>query len=318
MFNLKKELALDYGTHRSGWSYAVNCLKSLHDPNAPELVSFVEKKFIFGDEPGERLRDFENIQQPWIGFMHVPVNVPRWFLGHYSPIHLMEDSDFKVALKHCKGLFTLSTPLGSWLKQQVNVPVSVVLHPTEEVDLKFNPEKYFSAEKRQIVQLGWWLRKLNAIHQLQLPKALYQKKIVGISKPYQKQTALLEKNIFGFENYTDEIEHLGFMEDDIYDAELSKSIVFVDFYDTAANNAIIECIVRAVPILCPPLLAVVDYLGEDYPFYYKDYDDARKKLASDTLILEAHNYLLNSGIAERLTPEFFLQSIRNSEIMASI
>ena len=315
MFNLSKELKQNYGTHRSGWSYAVNCLKPLNNVDSPELISFVEKKFIFGKEPGDRLCDFQNITRPWVGFMHVPVYVPQWFFGHYSPVHLLKDSEFNAALSHCKGLFTLSSPLSRWLASKLDVPISAVLHPTENVTQKFNPEAYFANEKKTVIQLGWWLRKLHAIHQLDLPNDKFVKKTIWLSKPYQQQTILMEKSVFNFGEFSEDIEYLGFMDDDLYDKELSKSVVFVDFYDTAANNAVIECIVRAVPILCRPLQAVVDYLGVEYPFYYQDYDEARRKLMSKDLVIQAHEYLLQSGIANKLTPEYFIRSIRNSKVM---
>ena len=315
MFNLGSELEQNYGSHRAGWSYAVNCLKPLHDPNSPELISFVEKKFIFGKEPGDRLCSFKNITQPWIGFVHVPVHVPQWFFGHYSPVNLLNDKDFIAALPLCKGLFTLSTPLADWLQSKVNVPVSALLHPTENVLIKFEPQAYFASQRKSIVQLGWWLRKLHAIYQLDLPKEEYAKKVIGLSKPYQKKTVLMEKSVFNLGEFDEEVEYLGHLDDQQYDLELSQSVVFVDFYDTAANNAIIECIVRAVPILCPPLQAVVDYLGVDYPFYYQNYNDAKEKLSSKELIIQTHEYLLSSGVADKLTPEYFTQSIRNSEVM---
>ena len=59
-----------------------------------------------------------------------------------------------------------------------------------------------------------------------------------------------------------------------YDRLLSENIVFVELHDANANNAIIECIARATPLLINPLPAVVEYLGRDYPLYYSSLEEA--------------------------------------------
>lgn len=313
MFNLGDELNSDYGSHRSGWSYAVKQLKQLHDPSAPELVSFIEKKFIYGDKFGERNNQFQNMEREWIGFLHVPVNVPVWFQGNMSPAVLLQDPDFVTSLDNCVGIFTLASPLTEWLSSRVDVPVSTVLHPSENVDTKFSKARFQSSKKRKVIQLGWWLRKLHAIEQLPVDTRFFSKHTVGISKPFQQKSVLLEQTIFGYRP-SGMVEHIGFLNNQEYDDLLAESVVFIDFYDTAANNAIIECIARGVPILCPPVKAVVDYLGEDYPLYYQSYNEAASLITDDQLLWQASEYLLQSGIGKKLSPDYFLNSINDSEV----
>ena len=72
---------------------------------------------------------------------------------------------------------------------------------------------------------------------------------------------------------------------------MSESVVFLDLYDSIANNAVVECISRQTPILVNPIDSVVEYLGKDYPFYYYSLDEAAEKLEDDDLIKETSEYL---------------------------
>jgi hypothetical protein len=312
MFNLKKELAQNYGLHRAGWSYAVNGMESLHSNKSPELVSFIEKKFIFGHETGDFNNEFEQLEKPWVGFLHVPTNVPHWFNRHYSPVELFKREDFQQALTLCKGLYTLSSPLSDWVSENFDGPVKAVLHPTELVDRLFDKSLLAANSPISVVQLGFWLRKLHAIHCLKLPKFEFKKYTVGLSQPYQQRLVNIEKQVFEFDELDADVENIGFMSNDDYDSLLSNSIAFVDFYDTSANNAIIECIARATPVLCPPNRAIVDYLGLEYPLFYNSYEEAQNLLMNRDILLDAHNYLLKSGVREKLSIASFIKSLKNS------
>jgi len=104
------------------------------------------------------------------------------------------------------------------------------------------------------------------------------------------------------------------LDDQNYDTLLTQNLVFLDLYDSSANNAIIECIARATPILVNPLPAVVEYLGEDYPFYFSNLNEAAEKSKDNNLVLETHKYLLNLETRKKLTREYFLDSFKNSEV----
>ncbi|MDO6709111.1 hypothetical protein Q4567_00115 [Aliiglaciecola sp. 2_MG-2023] len=312
MFNLKEELAKNYGKHRSGWSYVVNGMEPLHSNNAPELVSFIEKKFIFGGGKGDFNNKFEPLTKPWVGFLHVPVNVPHWFNRHYSPVELFKRGDFQEALTVCEGIYTLSSPLSDWVSTQFDGPVNTVLHPTELVDNLFDNSILSANNPIKIVQLGFWLRKLHAIHKLKLPSGDFKKYTVGISQVHQQRLINIEKQVFDIDYIDDSVENIGFMSNDEYDNLLSKSIVFIDFYDTSANNAIIECIARATPVLCPPNRAIVDYLGTEYPLYFNSYEEAQNILMSRDKLMAAHHYLLESGVRYKLTIQSFLKTLKSS------
>jgi hypothetical protein len=75
-----------------------------------------------------------------------------------------------------------------------------------------------------------------------------------------------------------------------YDEFLSQNIVFIDLFDAAANNTVLECIVRKTPLIVNRLPGVMDYLGENYPLYFSNLDEVSSLLQEEKL-LEAHEYL---------------------------
>ena len=74
---------------------------------------------------------------------------------------------------------------------------------------------------------------------------------------------------------------------------LTSGIVFLDLYDSSANNAVIECIARNTPLLVNKHPAVVEYCGEDYPLYFDNLDHASDMLHDRELIISAHEYFKN-------------------------
>jgi len=167
------------------------------------------------------------------------------------------------------------------------------------------------SKEKNIVQLGYWLRKLDAIAELDtnydkywmpsnyecgalLLRQYYQNK--GVDWFYQK--ALWK-----------DVKVLDFLTNENYDDFLSCSIVLLDLYDSSANNAIIECISRATPVMVNRIPAVVEYLGEDYPLYADMYSG----MPDVELIISAHFYLKHMN-KEWLSGEYFLKEIYNAMV----
>ena len=137
-----------------------------------------------------------------------------------------------------------------------------------------------------MIQIGYWLRKINSIYSLPLLAGPYTKIRLVPSGKMDKYFNLLEK-LREIEATANDIQHdpaffgntklQGFLENDEYDEWLTENITFVDLYDSSANNAVIESIARATPLLVNPLPAVVEYLGKDYPFYFDDLGEGGKE-----------------------------------------
>ena len=66
--------------------------------------------------------------------------------------------------------------------------------------------------------------------------------------------------------------------------------MFIDLFDAAANNTVLECIVRKTPIIVNKIPGVVDYLGEGYPLYFSELDEVSALLTEEKL-LAAQEYL---------------------------
>ena len=73
-------------------------------------------------------------------------------------------------------------------------------------------------------------------------------------------------------NIYKDVDILETLDNDDYDVLLSENIVFINLVDSSAINTVIECIVRNTPILVNRHPAVVELLGENYPFYYGNID----------------------------------------------
>lgn len=313
MFDLSADLDRHYGNHRAGWAYALDCMRELHSDHGTKVISFIEKKFVFGSEVGEARNGFQQIHEPWIGFVHCPLVIPTWFNHDYSPEQFFRQEHFQQAMRYCVGLYSLSTPLATWLREQFSGPVDVVLHPTEPVPRTFSASSWRKRSKRKVIQLGFWLRRLNAIWNLPLPRN-YIKTIVGVNQPWQKNMLYLEREILGESHDDGDVMWHGLLSNDAYDELLTSAIVFVDFYDTSANNAIVECIARGIPVVCPPNQAVVDYLGAEYPLYFQSYPHAVELCTDDVMVERAHTYMMESGVREAIGPRQFVESLRMSTI----
>ena len=309
-------LKKSYGAHRSGWSYAMQSLNPLHTDLGIWLDPFVEKKFVWGMDYGERRNNPQPYRQEWIGFMHVPPKIPKWFQFEQSPHSFFKTDLWRKSSKYCRGLFCLSSDYKDWLSSQVNIPVANLLHPTETPIIKFSFDVFIRNSQRKIVQIGWWLRKLHSIYYL--PNQKIKKAIVNLNTGKFRETILIEKHLFSLSKSMNEVAMIDYLSNDDYDILLSQNIVYLDLYNSIANNVIVECIVRNTPILVNSLPAVREYLGEDYPFYFHSLREAAQKADNFDLIEETYYYLKEYKMKEKLTGKYFLNSFFKSEIYQSL
>lgn len=340
-----------FGVHRSGWNFAIQSLKPLHNPRGVLFDGYLEDNFLFQDEQlGQRSERilakmrtdgvFERFatsvekklvpyQQPWVGFLHNPQSMPIWFNYHHrSPQKLFAKEIWQASLPHCLGLFALSDYHAKWLREQTGKPVSVLTHPTEIPDRIFDFDRFITNPQKKIVQVGWWLRKLNSIYQLPLAQNNplgYQKVRIGsffdLEASAFANLLKLEARIYKLEIeqiYQANTISIDYVSNDEYDNLLSMNIAFIDLYDTSANNAIVECIARSTPLLINPLPAVKEYLGDDYPMYFHTLVEAAEKALDTDLILATHLYLKHCQTRSNLSDNCFLTSFKNSELYQAI
>jgi tetratricopeptide (TPR) repeat protein len=339
-----------FGFHRSGWKFAIQTLNPLHNPEGVLFDGCLENQFFFqhpkdGYRPQvilDKMRSdgvFEALgsseekgvipyRRPWVGFLHHPVAMPFWFRYHTSPQQLMEKQVWKDSMASCVGLFALSEHQAQWLRQHTGKPVSTLVHPTEIPEQQFDFQRFLANPAKKVVQIGWWLRKLHSIYQLPLAQENplgYEKIRLGFlfdsAEAQFSQLLKLEARLYKIEvesAYLDNTTVVRHLPNQAYDDLLAENIAFVDLYDASANNAVIECIARATPLLVNPLPAVKEYLGEDYPMYFETLEEAAQKALDTSLILETHEYLKRCETRQKLSADYFLESFCNSEVYRSL
>ena len=312
-----------FASHRYGWNYAIHALKPLHNPGGILFDGYLENSFVWKNYQAGQTR--VPYREPWIGVFHNPPNMPAWFNYSNAPQSIMAQADWKRSLECCVGLFCLSKYQADWVKEQTGKPVSVLIHPTGEPNGQFDFDRFLSNSSKKIVQLGWWLRRLNAIYQLPIEKDNqqgYEK--VRLSNATSPEA---ERRIKDWEAKEKAAENLSFddaylentreqsrLSDVEYDRLLTENIAFVSLHDASANNSVVECIARATPVLVNPLPAVVEYLGDDYPLYFDTLAEAAEKVMDLALIRTAHEYLKVCKVGSKLSADYFRRSFEESEV----
>ena len=315
-----------FNHHRSGWGYTLGLLSQFHRADATVFDGWIEKNFAWQRKEYSEMRLIP-YREPWIGVMHNPPNTPTWASPDSSPSAILATPEFQESLAMCKGLYTLSKYHAEFLRCYIKtVPIETFYHPSEIPEMKFDFDKFVENMDKKIVNIGWWLRKISSIYRLEVDPSIYQKirlvpPVFSVAEHTLERLIEVEGTLLK-QPLSEEMRRSAIdvrhMPNEDYDILLSKNIVFVDLYDASANNAIIDCMVRATPILVNPLPAVVEYLGADYPLYFNTLDEASKKAKNVALIKAAHDYLATSGVVEKITGEYCLSTIRNGEIWKSL
>ena len=342
---------ITFRSHRSGWAYALRALAPLHNERGILFDGCIENNFArrhwqAGIRDATILDDLKTrglfkqlttseeqgvvpYKQPWVGVVHNPPNMPEWFHYHESPQKIFEKPIWKKSLETCRGLFALSEYQAAWLRARTHLPVTVVRHPTEFPARRFEFEKFLANPRKKIIQVGWWLRQLSAIERLPLarnnPLGYEKLRLVphffADADAYLNAliTAELAREHWELEpRYAENTRALQHVDNALYDELLSENIAFAFMYDASANNLVVECIARATPLLINPLPAIVEYLGEAYPLYVQDIEQAATKALDLDLLQQAHKYLETLNTRQKLTGEFFLTSVQASTIYQSI
>lgn len=336
-----------FKAHRSGWGYGLAALLSLHNRRGVLFDAFLERAFAWRHwtsevRPAEVLArmkqegTFEELAtseeqgiipytRPWVGVFHNPPAMPTWYHYHDSPQTILAKDVWQRSVPSCIGLFAASEYHAQWLREHTGQPVSSLIFPTEIPAAQFSFQRFRANPHKQVVQIGWWLRKLSAIYQLPIPAANplgYEKtRLVPHffynADHYLRQLIAQEQTLFGLAldpRYADNTRDVQHLPDTEYDSLLAENIAFIELYDASANNAVVECIARATPLLVNPLPAVVEYLGTDYPMYFRSLDEAAAKAMDLSLIHDTHVYLTRCETRPKLSADHFRHSFETSEV----
>jgi hypothetical protein len=304
--------------HRSGWAYAMDALTPLFKQNGVILDPFVESTFCWLFDECERAGTLP-FRSAWVAFVHNPPGIPKWHQYRSAPQEIFKLPAWRESQRHCRGLFTFSETMCTWLRQRVNVPVALAAHPTELAVRCFSMEAFLANADRRIIQIGAWLRRL---HSIALLKVKMKKALLS---PRPAPDPRLEQ-LLGHEAQYDRaarnadwasVERLAYHSAADYDHLLTNNIVLLDLYDTVVNNTILECIVRRTPVVCNRLPALEELLGSSYPLFFADLQEAAVKVDDLMLIEKAHQHLLTIP-QDRWSQRRFHDSVANSDIYRNL
>jgi hypothetical protein len=217
---------------------------------------------------------------------------------------MVTDEIFLEDLKKCMVLFTLSEYISTYLRKTIPNPPKIVTltHPIEPCDVMFNIEKYKNNPDKHLLQVGQQLRIVSSIFKIR-PKGFKRLWLTG--NPDMTRCMELLRNEYNGPVEPDMMYYTKTYEE--YDSLLEKNIVFIDLYDSAANNTVLECIIRNTPIIVNRTPGVVEYLGVEYPLYFDTLDEVAG-LLKIRRIEAGYNYLREMD-KSRFTTEHFAKSI---------
>jgi polysaccharide pyruvyl transferase WcaK-like protein len=335
------------GVHRAGWEYVIDHIEkemATFHPLAMRCDLYLDRTFHWNYDVNRAIGVIP-YRRPWIGFIHHTSNTEY---TQFNVVELFKKEAFIESLHQCKGLIVLTNYLKKQVKQQLiqansaSIPVFVLFHPTEfiEDDRCFDMVAFEKQETRRIVQVGAWYRDIGAIFQLKLGDnplkydrcALKGPQMDGYYKFLEGSSASASADSNGnmqisrdnsspsqpniiIDNTQKPVVLLSELSPADYDNMFRLCIIFIRLIDGSAANTIIESIVRNTPILINRIEPVVEYLGEDYPFYYTTLEEATQKANNIATIRKTYEYLRNKD-KSFLRVEQFIRSFQSLPIFS--
>ena len=293
--------------HRGGWRYILNELENRQFFSKDASIDFfdmMESQFLWNS-------NFVSTNR-WCGIIHCTPKTPD-YLECININKFFENVNFIKSLKKCVFIISLSPYITKYLHKKIkcelnlNIKIYTLNHPVlfnENIPL-FDIDKFILNDNKMLIQIGQQLRKMSSIYLLNsvscnkiwLTGTTNFKKmqhLLDLEVEYLK----IDKNML---NNSVKMYYTKTFEE--YDELLSKNLIFVDLFDAAANNTVLECIVRNTPIIVNRIEGVVDYLGEDYPLYFDSLEEIAG-LIDTHKILQAHEYLKNMDKSKFIMDSF--------------
>ncbi len=292
-FSHRNDLILE---HRGGWGEILNCIHKSDIYNVDSDIVFydiIEKTFIW------EKKNIEN--KKWFGIIHCTENTPN-YLDDINISNLFKPkSHFLNNIHNCLCLIALSPNVVNFIninlkRLNINLNVFLLNHPINK-DLnipKFSINAFQKNTDKKILQIGQQLRKITSLYTLKIDTNEYKKVWLTGTKNFNKLNYLFNKecDYLSIENININDIEMKYTDVNEYDNLLSKNIVFVDLFDAAANNTVLECIIRKTPLIINRLPATVYYLGENYPLFFENIDEVPSLITIEN-IKKSHNYLKN-------------------------
>jgi len=276
------------------------------------------------------------IDVPFLLIWHNPPQMPKWMDYGSSPQTILKRSMFQKSLPHCLGVITFSNYMADWLntnlpsvqvfdksgkikdKKTRKINVLSLKYPTDEPKTKFSYDGFFKNDEKFLIQSGYWMKRKCFIGTLKT-------ETYGKLWLYGGDRALEILQNERFEHHmTDEpcsdLEDVVVtkLDKSIYENLLTNNILIANFYDLNYSGDIVDAITHNTPILINYHPAAVEYLGKNYPLYYRTSEEARLKAHNVDMIKAAYNYLKTSNLAKLHTYDAFILSFLGSDLIKDL
>jgi hypothetical protein len=296
--------------HRSGWKYVLSGLRRLHHGNGTFFHPFLD---------GFLRKNYTN--EPWVGFLHNvphhPQHVDKYKI-HPGVSDLIQTRRWEKNYPYCLGIFTVSQHLKSFLNQHLDVPVSAIKHPIAFPNINFSYEKFINNQNKILLMTGHWMRRFESFYVLNADG--YEKQILkcpGFDISHlQAELGKLCIDL-KFPQLMGGVSIIPYVTNEEYDLLHEENIVFLDLYNVAACNTILDCLARNTPLLIRKSAGAIEYLGNDYPFYYETLLEAKEKLQDFDLIRMTHEYLVQLDKTD-LQLDYFVNQMVQSEVYQNL
>ena len=246
------------------------------------LDDCVEYSFLFGPN-----RNRPHVE-PWVGIFHFPscIDSPvKEDLLQHSAEAVLRNPTFHASRKYLQSGIAMTQELASWLTEWLQVPFSVVKHPTDTNVPQWSLES-FLASPPLLLQLGFDLRNTRAIYHI-VPVPGWRYARIKFRHPEQIYRDKHLQQVMGGEcNST--VEEWDRLSNGEYDKVLSSCVAISEAFAIGGTNVVVECIARGTPLLTNQVAGATEYLGTDYPLYLENFSEL-----SPSTLLQAHQYLLS-------------------------
>lgn len=293
----------DYGLHYFGWGEAVNFF-IYHFLNEDNLIynvffdEWIEKLLLWGNKKeGKKFIKFiKNNNYKLISFIHNPP-VVKWKKNKQKIIketllndnYQFNENLFKKIEKNNLSeniiyLYTLSNHHKDYINHHFPEYKNRVLSIYHPIDLECEKEEYFTTnaflKNKKIYHIGWWLRNFKTFYETEFPTG-YQK-VLLVKDDFKN---IWEEKFLCCKSKNIKIENELLNEE--YSKIFSNSCVFLDLLDGVANNLVLECIKYNTPIFVKRIPSLEEYLGSNYPLFYKNKSELEKWINNEKNFMDA-------------------------------
>jgi len=258
----------------TNWPWVVdNLVERMHDNRSDVLFcGEIDDLFFFSQRINQTrcMSAFDSCSS-WIGVAHQH----KMYLDKFD----FSDHIINQYIDKCKCLIVLSDYMKKyWESKFPNLKVVKFFYPCPDRDKIFNLENFLS--NPSIRSLGLWGRSYDIWDNL--------------DSPYPKQPSSKEKFLCAKK----------------FNETFINTIQFMALQDASANTGVVECVRRNTPLLISRHPAVIEYLGENYPFYFSSLKEANSKINDISLIKKTHDYLKNMD-KKFISINYFIESFEN-------